>query len=76
MHNYFELEEARLDRMKAILKRIRLRTEQIDNLRAYVKSANGFDGLKAKSMEQIKNCKRMGNLLCDAYQNQLEFLNI
>ena len=75
MENYFELEEARLDRMKAILKRIRLRTEQIDNLRAYVKSANGFDGLKRKAHQQIKHIKKMGHLLTDAYQDQLEFLN-
>lgn len=75
MENYFELEQMRLDRMKRILRRIQLRTEAIDNLRAYVKNANGFDGLKAKAMEQIKMAKRMGCLLCDEYQNQLEFLN-
>lgn len=71
MENYFEMEQARLDRMKRILRRIQLRTETIENLRKYIRSANGFDGLKARSMEQIKMAKRMGELLVDEYEHEM-----
>ena len=71
MENYFEMEQARLDRMKRILRRIQLRTEAIDNLRKYIRSSNGFDGLKTRSMEQIKMAKRMGNLLVAEYEHEM-----
>ena len=74
MENYFEMEQARLDRMKRILRRIQLRTETIENLRKYIRSANGFDGQKTKAMQQIQFAKMMGELLTEEYTNHFRFL--